>query len=173
MTITHKERLRRALCNEPVDHLPTQINYTGAMGVKLAEHFSVSLQQLPVRLDNHLIRVDIRHSGKLSEDGKARFDWWGAGHDTSEEGYYIRVNPLAGSKDLDAFWPNPADPALLEDARKVVETIGDELFIVPNFGFALFERAWALRGFEQLFVDMGAKTKHLSRHYSTTSWTFN
>ncbi len=155
MTITHKERLRRALCSEPVDRLPTQVNYTGAMGGQLANHFGVSLQQLPERLDNHLMRVDIHHEGKLSEDSKARLDWWGAGHDTREEGYYIRFNPLAGSKDLDAFpWPDPNDPGLLEDARKVIETFGAEDFIVPNLGFALFERAWALRGFEQFFIDM-------------------
>jgi uroporphyrinogen decarboxylase len=31
---------------------------------------------------------------------------------------------------------------------------GHEYFIAPNLGFALFERAWSLRGFEQFFMDI-------------------
>lgn len=156
MTMTHKERLLHALRREPVDRLPTQVNYTSSMGSALSAHVGCSLSDLPARLDNHLVRVDITHTPRFSQDGKALFDWWGAGHDTGEEGYYIRVNPLAGSKDLDAYpWPDPTAPGLLDGAQETVNALGGEYFIVPNFGFALFERAWSLRGFEQLFVDIG------------------
>lgn len=155
MTLTHKERLRRALRRRPVDRLPTQINYTAGMGRLLADHFGVAVSELPARLDNHLVRVDVTYPQRLSADGLARFDWWGAGHDTAEEGYYIRVSPLAGSKDLDAIaWPDPHAPELLVDAAATIATHGDEYFIAPNLGFALFERAWSLRGFEQFFMDI-------------------
>ena len=111
MILTHKERLLRALRHQPVDRLPTQINYTAGMGRLLAAHYGVSAGELPAVLDNHLVRVDVDHPERLSADGLARFDWWGAGHDTAEEGYYIRVSPLADSKDLDAFpWPDPHAP---------------------------------------------------------------
>ena len=114
MILTHKERLLRALRHQPVDRLPTQINYTAGMGRLLAAHFGVSTGELPAVLDNHLVRVDVSHPERLSADSLARFDWWGAGHDTAEEGYYIRVSPLADSKDLEAFpWPDPHAPDLL------------------------------------------------------------
>ena len=58
-------------------------------------------------LDNHLVRLDLTYEPRLSDDGRARFDWWGAGHDTEEEGYYIRIAPLADKPDLDAYdWPD-------------------------------------------------------------------
>ncbi len=153
--MNHKERLRCALRHEPVDRLPTQVNYTARMGARLAAHFGVELADLPRFLDNHLVRVDLNIPERVSADGRVRYDWWGAGHDTGEEGYYIRVNPLAESKDLDAFsWPDPHTSGLLEPAKKVMTDLGREYFIVPNLGFALFERAWALRGFEQLFLDL-------------------
>jgi uroporphyrinogen decarboxylase len=156
MLLTHKERLRRALCYETIDRLPTQVNYTAGMGEKMARHFRVAVGDLPRYLDNHLVRVDINHEKRLSEDGKAIFDWWGAGHDTGEEGYFIRVNPLAETKDLDAFpWPDPYADHLYDDARRTIAEWGSEYFIVPNLGFALFERAWSLRGFEQLLTDIG------------------
>ena len=97
---THKERLRQALRYEPVDRLPTQINYTARMGEKMAAYFGVAVNDLPVWLDNHLVRVDLSYPERLSEDGASRFDWWGAGHDTSEEGYFIRVSPLRGRRTL-------------------------------------------------------------------------
>jgi len=155
MTITHKERLRRALSQEPIDRLPTQINTTAGMAAKMAEYFHCSREALPAFLDNHLMRVDLDFPDRRSEDGSVRYDWWGAGHDTGEEGYYIKVSPLKDSKDLDAYvWPDPNQPGLLAQATQQIKAFGDEYFIVPNFGFALFERAWSLRGFEQFFMDI-------------------
>jgi uroporphyrinogen decarboxylase len=156
MILTHKERLQRALLHQPLDRIPTQINYTANMGQKLAAHFNVPVVELPRVLDNHFVRVDLTYPTRLSDDGKVRFDWWGAGHDTGEEGYYIPVNPLKDSKDLAAFpWPDAHDSHLMDEAAQTIKTYGAEYFIAPNFGFALFERAWSLRGFEQIFIDLG------------------
>lgn len=151
----HKERLLRAFRHEPVDRLPTQVSYTARMGARMAAHFGVETDDLPIFLDNHLLRVDLSFEEKRSQDGQTRFDWWGAGHAIAEEGYYIRVSPLANSTDLDAFaWPDPDAAGLFEQAAQVIQTFGKEYFIVPNLGFALFERAWSLRGLEQFLMDI-------------------
>ena len=155
MTITHKERMRRALNHEPVDRIPTQVNYTQAMGQRMAAHLGVTIDELPQRLGNHLLRVDIAHEPGHSDDGRIAFDWWGVGFDTEQEGYFAAVHPLAGSKDLDAYvWPDPHAPNLLDGAARTIANDGGAHFIVPNFGFALFERAWTLRGFDTFFLDM-------------------
>lgn len=153
--LTHKERMRRAIHYEPVDRIPTQCGYTQAMGEKLAARLGVSLADLPARLDNHMIRVDLSYPARLSEDGQTRFDWWGAGFDTGQEGYFPSVCPLADDPDLDRFaWPDPNDPHLLDEAARIVEADRGEHFIAPNFGFALFERAWVLRGFENFLAEI-------------------
>ena len=153
--MTRKERMRRALHYEPVDHVPTQINYTAAYGQTMAAYYGVSPEQLPHYLGNHMLRVDISYDGQLSDDGNARFDWWGVGFDTREEGYFAAISPLAEAQDLDLYdWPDPLSPDLLRDAEGTFAAKGKEYFIVPNLGFALFERAWSLRGFEQFFMDM-------------------
>ena len=155
MTVTHRERMRRSLRHEPVDRIPTQINYTQAMGRRMAAHLGVTPDRLPQRLDNHLLRVDIDHETKYSPDGRIAFDWWGVGFDTRQEGYFIAVHPLAGSKDLDTFdWPDPHGPALLDGAARIIDQDAGERFVAPNLGFALFERAWMLRGFETFLLDM-------------------
>jgi uroporphyrinogen decarboxylase len=155
MMLTYKERMRRAIRHEPVDRLPTQINYTRAMGEKLAAHLAVRLEELPTRLDNHMIRVDITHCQKPSGNGRTAYDWWGVGFSTEEEGYLTTVNPLADSKDLDRFpWPDPYGPDLLAEAARVIEADMGDHFITCNLGFCLFERAWALRGFETFLMDL-------------------
>jgi len=154
-TLSHKERTLRSLRYEPVDRIPTQINYTGAMGEKLATHFGVSIDNLPASLDNHLIRVDIDHTRQLDEENDVLFDWWGVGFANDEEGYFAKINPLADEPDLDKYsWPDPEAPDLLNTAQDTITKYDDEYFMVPNMGFALFERAWTLRGLEQFMMDM-------------------
>jgi uroporphyrinogen decarboxylase len=154
--MNHKERLRRAVTYQPVDRLPTQVNYTGRQGERMAQYFGVAVKDLPVRLDNHLRRLDLTYPTRISDDGQAKFDWWGAGFDTQEEGYFVRVSPLQENKDLDSMaWPDPHDPHILDDAAQIMERDGQEYFIAPNFGWALFERAWSLRGMVEFMIDMG------------------
>jgi len=155
MAITNRERMRKALKHEPVDRIPTQVNYTRAMGRRMAAHLGVAVDELPGPLGNHLLRVDIAHEPKLSDDGRIAFDWWGVGFDREQEGYFAAIHPLAESKDLDAYpWPDPAEPNLMDGAARTLAYDGGQHFVVPNLGFALFERAWTLRGFDTVLLDL-------------------
>jgi uroporphyrinogen decarboxylase len=152
---THKGRLRHAIRREPVDRLPTQINYSRIMGEKLAAHLGVSLAELPARLDNHLVRVDLSYPARTSGDGRIAYDWWGVGWSTETEGYWPVHSPLAGAQTTADFpWPDPDHPHLLDEAAETIARDGGHHFIVPNFGFCLFERAWSLRGFEGFLMDL-------------------
>jgi uroporphyrinogen decarboxylase len=138
-----------------VDRLPVQTNYTPVMGAKLAGHFGVALNDLPVRLNNHLLRLDLDQPRRLSPDGRISFDWWGAGWDTRTEGYWHAHAPLAQTPDLARYpWPDPHAPDLLNGARAALDADIGQHFATPNFGFALFERAWSLRGFDPLLMDL-------------------
>jgi uroporphyrinogen decarboxylase len=153
--MTPKQRMLKAITHQSVDRIPTQINYTDAMGELMADHFGVDAACLPDYLGNHLLRVEIQHPLTLSLDKSIRFDWWGAGFSASEEGYFTLVNPLAVNRDLDRYaWPDPHRADLLDSAKNIIAKDNGIHFIVPNFGFALFERAWALRGLNQLLMDM-------------------
>ena len=154
MPLFPKERVRRTLDHQSVDRLPTQCNYTARMGERLAEYFQVPLGELDARLDNHLLRLDVTHPARFSEDGRVVFDWWGAGWSTQTEGYWHAFAPLAHSDDLRHFpWPDADDPHLLDRAACSIATHG-QLFALPNLGMCLFERAWSLRGFDRLLTDL-------------------
>lgn len=155
MELTPKERLNRTIRHQPIDRIPTQINYTSAMGRRLAEHLAVSIEDLPERLGNHIVRAELSWPRPLSENGQVYFDWWGVGWSTETEGYWPVVAPLGESTDLDRFdWPDPNASQLLDGAAKLIKDDNGYHFIAPNFGFCLFERAWSLRGFENFCFDL-------------------
>jgi uroporphyrinogen decarboxylase len=155
MGLTHKERVQRAFRREPVDRLPTQVSFTPAMGKRLARHLRVAPGDLPARLDNHLVRVDLTVPHRMSDDSRTRYDWWGVGWSTEEEGYFLTDSPLSDAQMVNGYsWPAPQEPGLLDRAADVIASAGDEYFIAPNFGFCLFERAWSLRGFEPFLMDL-------------------
>lgn len=162
-TMTPKERMRSALLRNPVDRLPTQVNYTQSMGEKLAKHLQVSVAELPERLGNHLRRVDLSYDRPISTDQKVSFDWWGVGWSTETEGYWPVISPLTETDDLDHYpWPDPEAPELLETAKRLIASDSGRHFIAPNFGFALFERAWSLRGYEKLNIDLAVNQGYVS-----------
>jgi uroporphyrinogen decarboxylase len=51
--------------------------------------------------------------------------------------------------------PDPRDPARFEGfAERCAEGAAADRFVQYGIGFSLFERAWTLRGMENLFIDM-------------------
>jgi len=72
----------RALKRQRSTGSPRNPTTRGKMGALLAEHFGIAEAELPERLGNHLLRVDIDHARRTTADGSIEFDWWGAGWDT-------------------------------------------------------------------------------------------
>ena len=67
----------------------------------------------------------------------------------------MRIAPLAEATDLEGFaWPDPQEPHLLDDAQRLLRENAGQDFAAPNFGLCLFERAWSLRGFDALLIDL-------------------
>ena len=156
--MTKKQRVRAVLERKRPDRLPAQSNFTGSLRAAVAGHLGISPAEIDGRFDNHLLRVDLSPKNQPSTGGNIDYDWWGAGFDTTEEGYRIADYPLAEQNNIASFpWPDPAAPGLMDEASAAVEAENsreDPRFIIPNFGFALFERAWSLRGLEQFMMDM-------------------
>ncbi len=150
-----KQRMTDALTRQEVDRLPWQINFTRMMGQKMARHFGIDFSELAAFLGNHLLRVDLSGPARRGAVEGLLYDWWGAGFSPDEEGYFVSDSPLAHSKDLDAYpWPDPRAPGLLDAAARAIKDDSGQRFVAPNFGFALFERAWTLRGLTALMMDM-------------------
>ena len=128
--------------------------FTGAMGRKLREALGIDASQLAQRLDNHLLRVDIGHTTRLSDDGKVGFDWWGAGGTRRPRATGTPSRPWRPPGTWTAFLARPRWSWPAGEAATAIAADGGEHFVAPNFGMCLFERAWSLRGFTAFLMDL-------------------
>jgi len=119
---------------------------------KLRNHFG--REDLDLVLDNHFVKLgsDI---GFFTALGGARFrDFFGVVGDRSidkdignVEGCVLPEPTLAGYE-----FPDPLDNRFFEEIPELLSEYGD-CFRVFKIGFSLYERAWAMRGMENLMMD--------------------
>jgi uroporphyrinogen decarboxylase len=117
------------------------------------------------------MRIDLCYIGLNAWPGEAPFEYgqerytdiWGVGYRRvdSKAGFeYVNdVHPLANATlaDLDAYpWPDPAAPELTEGLRQKAQAIFNQtsFALVGKFSTPIVEQASALRGLEQLFMDL-------------------
>lgn len=175
--MTNKQRVWAAIRGEACPIPASQIDLTPAAEEKIASALNISQENLfdffgnCIRYANSLgnieeyfndhIPMDSRH-GKSIEKGWARFDAergfvfdvFGVGWNYRSEGVNTEVHPLADLSDYSTYrWPD-AHPGMLDFAKQTVEQHGDQDFIMGFQHIGLFERSWAIRGYENFLCDL-------------------
>jgi uroporphyrinogen decarboxylase len=151
--VNKREVILRALRFERVPYVPWQLSFTVEAAEKLGSHFGTS--DLDTVLDNHF--VDLGSSiGFFEDQGEARLrDVFGVVWNRTidrdignVEGCVLPEPALDGFK-----FPDPLDSRFFADIPAKLDARGD-CFRRFCIGFSLFERAWTLRGMENLLLDM-------------------
>jgi uroporphyrinogen decarboxylase len=173
MTLTHKERVRRAIYRQPLDYFPTQIDFTGNDLGRVANHYGVRPEEIDRLVDNHLaptfsfgesyyfrdnpaliakaIEFDL---ARVDEDQQVIFDCWGVGWSLTSEGVWVTDHPFKSLENFANYrFPDPNADGLMYYTDQIVKQAGDEYFVLALQHIGLFERAWSLRGFENLLMD--------------------
>jgi len=152
--MTHKERVIKALNHEQPDLCPWAIGFTIPAAAKMADHYGD--EHFEATIGNHVAMGDPRPPDAWTEIEPG---WW---RDEFGVVWNRTVDPDIGNPDgavlsdgdLDRLrFPDPHDPKRYEGIARLCEEFPDD-FLVGSIGFSLFERAWTLRGMEQLLVDM-------------------
>ena len=75
------------------------------------------------------------------------------------EGFHIRYHPLLESDDLTKYrFPKPEDK-LLSITKEIGEREKGNYFILSLQDWTFFERAWLLRGYENILMDFCLREK--------------
>ncbi|MDH7480388.1 MAG: uroporphyrinogen decarboxylase family protein [Armatimonadota bacterium] len=152
--MTPRERVIRSIEFCETDIIPYHVTFTAGARRKLAEFYSDS--EFEARLGNHLAMIS--HDGLWPrEEVKPGYfkDRWGViWNRTIDKDIGCVDNQVLSEPSLRGWQPpDPVYPLLAETYPTFIEANADK-FRVASIGFSLFERAWTLRGFEQLLVDM-------------------
>jgi uroporphyrinogen decarboxylase len=151
--MTKREVIEMVLNGESPPYVPWSFKFTEEPKKQLKEYYGVS--DLDVALGNHILNLgsDI---GFFNEIGPAMFqDVFGVVWDRTIDKDignpkcpYVLQQPSID----DINFPDPHDPRFYSNIESEIEKKPD-LFRVFQIGFSLFERAWSMRGMENLLMD--------------------
>jgi len=175
----HRDRVLTALNHEEADRCPMQISFTPEFAARLEADLKLKGQglhnphgggntyELERALDEDMLLTSVGWVNGYYQIGYQDVDQyqdeWGVTWRTIEyqtrfgRGKYTEPfgHPLADDLELEAYSaPDPDRPALYTEAKRVIQDYKGEYWIVGVTPTTIFETAWALRGYEQLMVDM-------------------
>ncbi len=174
----HRERVQMALSHQEPDRCPMQVSFTPEFAARLQAdlrlkqaahnpHGGGNTYELERALDEDMLLTSVGWVNGYYQHGYQTVDSyrdeWGVLWKTIEyqtrfgKGKYTEPSghPLASNRDIESFQPpDPNRPALYLEAQQTIRDYRDEYWIVGVTPTTIFECAWALRGYEQLLIDM-------------------
>jgi len=150
--MTKREVIKMVLDGKQPPYVPWSFKFTKEPKEMLQKYFGV--KDLDKVLGNHILQLgnDIGFFDQLDE---IHFkDVFGVVWDRSIDKDIGNVcNCVLPEPTLDGYtFPNPLDPRYFADINSEIEAKPD-MFRVFQIGFSLYERAWTLRGIENLLMD--------------------
>jgi len=147
-----REVVKRAIEGKRVPYVPWHCGFTVEAADKLQKHFG--REDLDAVLDNHFVKLgsDI---GFFTALGNDRFrDVFGVVWDRRVDKDIGNVEgPLLPEPTLEGYeFPNPLDRLFFENIPEKISRYKDCLRVF-KIGFSLYERAWTLRGMQNLLMD--------------------
>jgi len=166
--VTEKERVRRHINFEKTDSIPWQINCTSELAGRYMRELGLEEKQCTVRgknvyrftpLDdyfgNHLALLRNRAVDSVQEIRPGFFrDEWGVVWDRRiDKDIGNPICELLDDMDLSKLEvPDPLDPRRFAHFEPLIRAHAHRHIIV-KFSYSLFERAWAIRGMQNLMMD--------------------
>ena len=149
-----REVVQLALDHKHPPYVPWSFSFTWEARQALERHFGASGDDLDELLGNHLLELGSA-GGFYKDIGNDRVqDVFGVVWDRSQdkdignvEGHVLPEPTMEGFE-----LPDPRDPRFFADIPKKIARFPDR-FRLFAIGFSLFERAWTLRGMENLLMD--------------------
>lgn len=163
--MTKRDVIKLVLEGKRPPYVPWSYWFTIEGQEKLADHYGSD--DIIGAVDNHLLDVG-NEIGVFPETGDtwAR-DIFGVLWDRSIDRDIGNPRPVLHEASLRGYvFPDPLDSRFYADTPLQIERYLD-CFRVFQLGFTLFERAWALRGMENLLVDFCQHTRFVEELFTT------
>lgn len=151
--MTKRDVIHTVLEGKKPPYVPWSFKFTDEPKQMLMKHYGI--KELDIVLGNHILNLgsDIGFFEEIKPDMFQ--DVFGVVWDRSIDkdignpAYVVLENPS-----LDGYkFPNPLDDRFFENIQSSIEQKPD-MFRVFQIGFSLYERAWTLRGMENLLMDL-------------------
>ncbi len=164
--MTLREVVKSVLSHNKPPYVPWQFQFTYEAREKLQQYFGT--EDIGERVGNHFITLG-NDIGFFDEIGNDRFiDMFGTIWDrTVDKDIGIVEIPVLPEPSLKGYtFPNPEDKRFFEDILEKMAKY-PEHFRIFSVGFSLYERAWSMRGMENLLLDLVAHPKFVQELFAS------
>jgi uroporphyrinogen decarboxylase len=153
MSLTPRMRVAAQIRHLDTDYVPYTLDYEAEVADRLDRHYGTpDWRRL---LDNAIRRVPCTRPVVEESSTDYYVDPFGSTWYLGRRPYSL-VEPVLKEPSLAGFrFPDPEAiflPGWQDEALAAIESYRDH-FLVAGFGFGLFERSWALRGFNEALMD--------------------
>lgn len=153
--MTRRERVVKALAFQEPDKAPWHIGLTIPLQEEIARELGAA--DVDQALGNHFLSL---HSGPPDAWTEVKPGFWrdqfGVVWDrTVDKDIGNVIDLVFPEPDLDGYdWPDPLNPKKYTAWNERIESDNGDRFVLAELSFSLFERAWTMRGMENLLMDM-------------------
>ncbi len=186
--MNHRDRVLTALNHQEPDRCPMQVSFTPEFAARLEADMKLKGQglhnphgggntyDLERALDEDMLLTSVGWVNGYYQNGyqdmESYRDEWGVTWRTVEyqtrfgAGKYTEPfgHPLSDDSALDTYSPpDPNRSELYADAERTIRDFHSDYWIVGVTPTTIFECAWALRGYEQLMIDMATDSERANR----------
>jgi uroporphyrinogen decarboxylase len=149
--MTKREVIKSVLAGERPPYVPWSFGFTAEACDKLKAHFGADYE---TKLGNHLLSLGNGIGWFTEIAPNVLRDVFGVEWDRSvDKDIGVVCNHVLPKATLDGYtFPDPLDPRCFADIPQAMAEYGDR-YRVFSIGFSLYERAWTLRGMENLMMD--------------------
>lgn len=160
--MTNKERVLASFNHQQPDRIPYHVEFTQKANQKMAAWLGDwSFQS---GLDNciHFLSTEKKNAWTEVQPDIWEDEFGVQWNRTIDKDIGNVCNCMIIQENLNDYeFPDPNDPTRYENYEKSIINF-QEKFIVPNFGFSFFERAWTLAGMETILMGMLADPKFVN-----------
>jgi len=151
-TMTKRERISFALAHQNADIVPYNIELTSGAMKSFTHKYGVTKADFFKFAGNHIEKISY-NGGEYISPGFFKDEFgvvWNrsGGDDIGVVEHYFLTEPT-----LDELTMPDIDPAAIKQHTESVLNNGNDAFKLAKIGMLLFERAWSLRGMENLLMD--------------------
>jgi uroporphyrinogen decarboxylase len=175
MKMKPRERVETALGHEKPDRCPMQISFTPEFAVRLRQDMEIqgkrvhnphgggNTYELERSLGEDMLLTSVGWANSYYQDDAPYTDEWGVGWEIHPymtsfgPGSYTEIasHPLADDASIQSYQPpDPNRAELYEASAQMIRDFKTDYWIVGVTVTTIFETAWALRGLEQMMLDM-------------------
>jgi len=149
-----KERVAEAIQHQKTDIVPYNIELTSEELIKVTEYLSIDKDSFADYAGNHIEKLSYNTGGDYIREGYFRDEFgviWNRSGLDKDIGIIERI--ILKEPDLSNFEFPRADLEQINEATENFISNGKDTFKFGKIGMTYFERAWSLRGMENLLMD--------------------